>query len=57
MEEIRNDRNVVFRRIRMIKKEASDLAGNKCIRDKNGKAVFAEDGRKSLEGARRGHHE
>ena len=48
MEEIRNDRNVVFRRIRMMKKEASDLAGNNCIRDKNGKAVFAEDDRKKV---------
>ena len=46
MEEIRNDRNVVFRRIRMMKKEANDLAGNNCIKDENGKIVFAEDGRK-----------
>ena len=48
MEEIRNDRNVVFRRIRMMKKEASDLAGDNCLRDKNGKAVFAEDGHKRV---------
>ena len=41
MEKIRNDRNVVFRRIRTLKKEAIDLAGNNCIRDKNGKGVFA----------------
>ena len=46
MEEIRNDRNVIFQRIRMMKKEASDLAGNNCIRDKNGRIVFAEDGRR-----------
>ena len=45
---MRNDRNVVFRRIRMMKKEANDLAGNNCIRDKNGKAIFAEDGRKGV---------
>ena len=32
----------------MMKKEASDLACNNCIRDKNGKAVFAEDGRKKV---------
>ena len=32
----------------MMKKEASDLASNNCIRDKNGKAVFAENGRKKL---------
>ena len=48
LEEIRNDRNVVFRRIRMMKKEASDLPGNNCIRDKIGKAVFAENGRKRV---------
>ena len=32
----------------MTKKEASDLAGNNCIKDKNGKAVFAEDSRKKV---------
>ena len=32
----------------MRKKKASDLAGNNCIRDKIGKAVFAEDGRKKV---------
>ena len=48
MEEIRNDRNVVFRRIRMMKKEANDLAGNNCIKDENGKIVFAKDGRKRV---------
>ena len=48
MEEIRNDRNVVFRRMRMMKKEANDLAGNNCIKDENGKIVFAEDGRKRV---------
>ena len=46
MEEIRNDRNVVFRRMRMMKKEANDLAGNDCIKDENGKILFAEGGRK-----------
>ena len=48
MEEIRNDRNVLFRRIRMMKKEESDLACSYFIRDKNGKAVFAEDGCKRV---------
>ena len=48
MEEIRNDRNVVFRRMRMMKKEANELAGNNCIKDENGKIVFAEDGRKRV---------
>ena len=48
MEEIRNDRNVVFRRIRRMKKEANDLAGNNCIKDENGKIVFSEDGRKRM---------
>ena len=48
MEEIRNDRNVVFRRMRMIKKKANDLAGNNCIKDENGNIVFAEDGRKRV---------
>ena len=33
MEERRNDRNFIFRRIRMMKKETSDLGGNKCIKD------------------------
>ena len=47
MEEIRNDKNVVFHRIRMMKKEASNLESNNCIRDKNGKTVF--DGRKKVE--------
>ena len=46
MEEIRNYRNVVFRRIRMMKEEANDLAGNNCIKDENGKLVFAKNGRK-----------
>ena len=32
----------------MMKKEASDLAGNNCIKDKNGKVVFAQDSRKRL---------
>ena len=48
MEEIWNDRNVVFRRMRMMKKEANDLAGNNCIKDENGNIVFAEDGRKRV---------
>ena len=48
MEDIRNDRNVVFRRMRMMKKEANDLAGNNCIKNKNGKIVFAEDGWKRV---------
>ena len=48
MEEIRNDRNVVFRRMKMMKEKANDLAGNNCIEDKNGKIVFAEDGRKRV---------
>ena len=30
----------------MMKKEKSDLASKNYFRDKNGKAVFAEDGRK-----------
>ena len=46
MEEIRNDRNVVFRRMRMMKKEAN--AGNNCMKDENGNIVFAEDGRKRV---------
>ena len=48
MEEIRNDRNVVFRKIRMMEKKGSDLAGNNCIKDKNGKVVFAENDRKRM---------
>ena len=48
MEEIRSDRNVVFRRMRMMKKEANDLAGNNCIKDENGNIVFDEDGRKRV---------
>ena len=48
MEDIRNDRNVVFRTMRMMKKKANDLAGNNCIKDENGKIVFAEDGRKRV---------
>ena len=31
-----------------MKKEATDLAGNDYIKDKNGKVVFAEDGRKRV---------
>ena len=48
MEEIRNDRNFVFRRMRMMEKEANDLAGNNCIKDENGNIVFAADGRKRV---------
>ena len=48
MEGIRNDINVVFRRMKMVKKEANDLVGNNCIKDENGKIVFAEDGRKRV---------
>ena len=48
MEEIRNDKNVIFRRMRMMKKEANDLAGNNCIKDENGKIVFVEDSRKRV---------
>ena len=48
MEEIRHERNVVFHRMRMMKKEANDLAGNNCIKDENGKIVFAENGRKRV---------
>ena len=36
MDEIRNDKNVVFRRIRMGKKKTTDLAGNNCIKSKMG---------------------
>ena len=32
--------------MRMMKKEANDLAGNNCNRDNNGEIVLAEDGRK-----------
>ena len=48
MVEIRSDRNVVFRRMRMMKKEANNLAGNNCIKDENGNIVFDEDGRKRV---------
>ena len=41
----------------MMEKEASDLAGNNCIRDIKGKILLAEDGRKSVERAHGGHHE
>ena len=34
--------------MRMMKKEANDLAGNNCIKDENGKIVFAEDGQKRV---------
>ena len=44
MEEIRNDRNVVFRRIRKMKNKASDLAGNNCIRGKNGTTFYEQSG-------------
>ena len=48
MEEIRNDRNVIFRRIKIRKKEATDLACKNCIKEKNVKVVFAENGRKRV---------
>ena len=32
MERKQNDRNVVFRKMRMVKKKASDLAKNNCIK-------------------------
>ena len=48
MEEIWNDRNVVFRKMTKMKKEANDLAGSNCIRDNNGKIVLAEVGRKRV---------
>ena len=48
MEKTLNDRNIVFRRKRMMRKEGSNLAGNNCIRDKNGRILFAEDGRKRV---------
>ena len=31
-----------------MKKEVSDLASKNCIREKNGKVVFAEDSRKRV---------
>ena len=48
MEEIRNDRNVVFRKMKKMKKQTSDSADNNCIKDKNGKIVFTGDGRKRV---------
>ena len=48
IEEIRNDRNVIFCRMRMMKKKENNLAGNNCIKAKNGNIVFAEDGRKRV---------
>ena len=48
LEEIRNDGNVVFRRMRIVKKKACDLVGNNCIKDKDRKIFFAEDGRKKV---------
>ena len=48
MEKIWNDRNVVLCKIIIMKKKASDLAGNICIKDKNEKVVFAEDGPKRV---------
>ena len=57
MEEIRNDRNIVFRRIRKRKKEATDLASDNCIKEKNGKVVFAKNGRENVEGANGSHRE
>ena len=47
MEKIWNDRNVVFRRMSMMK-EANNLAGDNCTRDDNGEIVLAEDGRKRV---------
>ena len=47
-EEIQNDRNVVFRRMRIVKKEASDLAVYNCIEEKNRRILFAENGLKRV---------
>ena len=57
MEEIRNDRNVVFHRMRMMKKEANDLAGNNCIKDENGTCICRGWSEESVEGAHGSHHE
>ena len=56
LEDIQNDRNVLFCRIRMVK-ETSDSTGNNCIRNNNGKIVFAENGLKSVEESHENHYE
>ena len=48
MEEIWNDRNVVFSRMRIVKKKTSDLAGNNCIKNNNENIVFAGKGWKRV---------
>ena len=58
MEEIRNGKNVVSRRIRMVKKEASDLAGNNCLREVKWEDFICRGWlEESVEGAYGGHHE
>ena len=56
LEEIWNDRNVVFRRMRMIKREASDLAGNNCVRQKWEECICRGWSEESVEEAHRDHH-
>ena len=48
LEEIKDYRNFVFRRLKMMEKEASNLAGNNCIGLMNGRTVIAGYGRKNV---------
>ena len=47
-DEIKNNKNVIFWEIRIMKKDSCDITGGNRLKDKNGKIVYAEDDRRRV---------
>jgi len=46
--EIGRCKNVIFQKIRMMRKESNDVAGGNCLKDKEGRIVFSDEDRKRV---------
>lgn len=43
-DQIENNRNMIFRKLKMMKKDSFDITGGNGMKDKDGKIVVTEDG-------------
>lgn len=48
LSEIENSRNLIFQKLKMMKKNSCDITSNDCVKNKKGRIVFAEDDRKRV---------
>ena len=43
LDEIGRSKNVIFQKIKMMKKDSSDITGGNCLKDNDGKIVFSDE--------------